>query len=155
MERFSSKDFWAGVLFAGCGTLGLILSAELRIGTARNMGPGYVPRMLGYALIALGVIIALRAIIARAERIEAGDWRPIILITGALAAFVFFFVETRYFPFNGLAAATIALIVLSAWARTGARPLETAATAAVLLALCIGIFKYGLGMTFPIIRGIW
>lgn len=155
MDRILSKDFWAGVLFVCAGLLALALGAELRIGTARSMGPGYVPRLLAYALIGLGALISLRAIIAKAERIETAGLRPFLLVILAVGAFTVLFIQTPFFPWNGLAPAAVALVLVAALARAEWRTMQTLITGLVLLALCIGIFKLGLGMTFPILRGVW
>ena len=155
MERFQSKEFWAGVLFVCAGLLVLILGADLRQGSARSMGPGYVPRMLAWTLIGLGAVIALRGFSARAERIETAHLRPFLLIALAVGAFTTLFIETPLFPWNGLAPASVALVVVAALARGDWRIGETLISALVLLTLCTGIFKVGLGMTFPIMRGIW
>ena len=65
-----SKDFWSGLMFAGFGVLALALGSNLAVGTAIRMGPGYVPRMLSYILIALGIVILVRAVIDPGEPIE-------------------------------------------------------------------------------------
>ena len=55
MDRLFSKDLWSGLMFAGFGVLALVMGNSLAVGTAIRMGPGYVPRMLSYILIGLGV----------------------------------------------------------------------------------------------------
>ncbi|MDF3074766.1 MAG: Tripartite tricarboxylate transporter TctB family [Alphaproteobacteria bacterium] len=149
MIRLLTKDFLAGLLFIAFGAAFLWLGSDLRLGTPRSMGPGFVPRMLSMALIALGGFISLRSLFARIELIEFASLRPLLLVTAATAFFTFAF--ERF----GLIPAAIGLIAFAAWARPDWRRLETLATMLVLLAITIAIFKEGLGMTFPVLRGVW
>ena len=103
-----SKDFWSGLMFAGFGVLALIIGSNLAVGTAVRMGPGYVPRMLSYILIALGLVILVRAIITPGESIERLRWKPITMITIGVVAFALLFESA------GMAPALVALVFLSA-----------------------------------------
>ena len=49
-----SRDAWAGLLIMVIGGLALWLSANLAMGQSLRMGPGYVPRLLAGAVVALG-----------------------------------------------------------------------------------------------------
>jgi uncharacterized membrane protein YqjE len=149
MTRLLTKDFLAGLLFIAFGTAFLWLGSDLRLGTPRSMGPGFVPRMLSIALILLGSFISLRALAMRSESIDFASVRPLLLVTASVAFFTFAF--ERY----GLVPASIGLVALAFWARPDWRRLETVATMLVLAAICIAIFKLGLGMTFPVLRGVW
>jgi hypothetical protein len=105
--------------------------------------------MLAWILIALGGFIALRGLVRRREVIESLHWRPILLISLAVLAFALLFQRA------GLLPALVALVVLAALASPESRRLETVGVGVVLFAICIGAFKYGLGMTFDVIRGVW
>lgn len=149
MSRLLTQDVLAGLLFAAFGIAALIFGADLRMGTAARMGPGYVPNMLAWILIALGAFIAIRGALRGRPAIESLHWRPISLISLAVLAFAFLFQAT------GLLPALVALVVLAALASPESRRLETAVAAIALFLICIGVFKYGLGMPFTVIRGVW
>jgi hypothetical protein len=136
-------------MFAGFGILALTLGSNLAVGTAIRMGPGYVPRMLSYILIALGIAIIVRALFAPGEAIERLRWKPITLITIGVVAFALLF-ETA-----GLAPALVALVFLSALGGEEFKVVETILACVVLTVLCIVIFKLGLQMNINIIRGVW
>src|SRR5690349_23044773 len=87
MTRFTSKDFWSGVMFVGFGIFALLYGSNLAVGTAVRMGPGYVPRMLSYILIALGLVILVRAVLSPGDSIERLYLRPIVMITIGVVAF--------------------------------------------------------------------
>ncbi len=149
MDRLFSKDLWSGLMFAGFGVLALIMGNKLAIGTAIRMGPGYVPRMLSYILIGLGIAIVVRAILAPGEAIERLRWKPITMITIGVVVFALLFERA------GLAPALVCLIFLAALGGQEFKLVETILACAVLIALCVAIFKLGLGMNISIIRGVW
>jgi hypothetical protein len=149
VERLFSKDLWSGLMFAGFGVLALSMGSNLAIGTAIRMGPGYVPRMLSYILIGLGIAIIVRAIIAPAETIERFRWKPITMITIGVLVFAMLFERA------GLAPALVCLIFLAALGGQEFKLVETALACVVLILLCICIFKLGLSMNISIIRGVW
>lgn len=56
------QDFLAGLLFVALG-IGFGWAASRHVlGSADNMGPGYVPLLLGLLLCALGLLIAFKAL---------------------------------------------------------------------------------------------
>ena len=144
-----SKDLWSGLMFVGFGGLALFMGSNLAVGTAVRMGPGYVPRMLSYILIGLGIAIIVRALIAPGEPIERLRWKPTTMITIGVVAFALLFERA------GLAPSLVALIFLSALGGQEFKLVETILACIVLTALCIVIFKLGLGMNISIIQGVW
>ena len=58
MLRFlRRKDVLAGLLFIAVAVIGLWASRDYPIGTATRMGTGYVPRLLCWILLGLGLVI--------------------------------------------------------------------------------------------------
>lgn len=149
MNRLFSKDFWSGLMFIGFGVLALTMGGKLAIGTAVRMGPGYVPRMLSYILIGLGIAILVRVIIAPGEAIERLRWKPITMITIGIVIFALLFERA------GLAPALVALVFLAALGGEEFKLVETILACLVLTTLCIVIFKLGLSMNISIIQGVW
>jgi hypothetical protein len=149
MNRFISKDFWSGMMFAGFGVFALTYGSNLAVGTAVRMGPGYVPRMLSYILIALGLVILVRALMKPGETIERLHWKPIVMITAGVVAFALLFETAGMFP------ALVALIFLSALGGEEFKVVETVLSCVVLTALCIVLFKLGLQMNIYVIQGVW
>jgi len=149
MTRFTSKDFWSGVMFVGFGIFALLYGSNLAVGTAVRMGPGYVPRMLSYILIALGLVILVRAVLSPGDSIERLYLRPIVMITIGVVAFALLF-ETA-----GMAPALVALIFLSALGGQEFKVVETILACLVLTAICTVLFKLGLDMNIQVVRGVW
>src|SRR6185437_8802334 len=88
LTRFLSKDFLSGLLFISFGLAALYFGRHLAMGTAVRMGPGFVPHMLAYILIGLGLIISVVAVVTNnGEMTELPRWKPITLVT--IGIFVF------------------------------------------------------------------
>jgi hypothetical protein len=49
----NGKDFYAGLIFLGCGLVALFESRTYRMGT---LGPGYFPSLVAIPLIPLGLV---------------------------------------------------------------------------------------------------
>jgi len=139
MRFLTSKDFLAGLMFVLFGALGLYLSMDYRVGTGSRMGPGYMPRLLCWSVIALGAIVMIRGILAH-EGIERGRWRPLVLITLAIVAF------SLLIDSAGLLISGSALIVIGAFGGPEFKLREVVPMTAVLLAGSFAIFIWALGL---------
>lgn len=84
-----SQDLLAAIIFILIGVAALVFGADLRAGTSADMGPGYLPRALGWTVISLGVITGLRTIWLHSPVVGQVKLRPIILILVAACAFGF------------------------------------------------------------------
>jgi hypothetical protein len=145
MRLLCQKDFLAGLMFAAFGALGIALGAGYRMGTAARMGPGYLPRLLSWTLVALGAVVMLRGMLGGEERVERGRWRPLVLITLAIVAFALLIAPL------GLLAAGAALILLGAVAEPRFDWRETLAATVLLLALSAAIFVWGLQLPITLL----
>ncbi|MBI3434008.1 MAG: tripartite tricarboxylate transporter TctB family protein [Proteobacteria bacterium] len=140
-------DVLAGLMFVAVGALGLFLSRHYPVGTALRMGTGYMPRLLCWILLVLGLLVAAQALVfSRAPplALQWSGWRPLLFVT--LAVLVFGFTIERL----GVVAATAFLVLVGAFARRGLRPLEIVATAFLLVVFTVGIFVWGLGLTLDV-----
>lgn len=140
-----NQDVLSGVLFVLVGCAGLYIGWDYATGTAFRMGPGYFPRLLCAILIGLGVIIALKGLVRGGDAPERLHWRPLIMITLAILAFAVL-ISTA-----GLLPAALAVVLLGCIGGPEFRVHEAIILAVVLTAAAIGLFKYGLAMSFPII----
>ena len=149
-RMFAHKNVLAGLMFVGVAALGLWLSRNYPIGTALRMGTGYVPRLLCWILLGLGVVIFLQGLREAATRgVRAGGrggsaWRPVILVTLSLVTFAL--TLERF----GLVIAILLLISIGSFASRDLRPVETIVAALVLTVMSWGIFIVGLGLTIPV-----
>ena len=149
MNRFLSKDFLSGLMFIGFGLIAIYFGRNLAMGTTVRMGPGYVPHMLAYIMMALGGIVSVVALITGSEPVERPKWKPITMVTIGIVAFALLFEST------GLIPALIALILISSFGGEEFKLTEVIGNMVVLTVLCVIVFKVGLGMNISIINGVW
>jgi putative tricarboxylic transport membrane protein len=148
-RMLARKDVLSGLLFAGVALFGLWLSRDYPIGTALRMGTGYVPRLLCWILLGLGVIVLVQGLRqAQGARSLSSDdisaWRPVVFVAASL---VIFGLSLEHL---GLVISILLLIGVGAVAARGLKPVETFVAALVLIALSWGIFILGLGLTIPV-----
>ena len=149
MSRFLSKDFLSGVMFIAFGLTALYFGRNLAVGTSVRMGPGYVPHMLAYIMMVLGLIIAVYALYAGSEAVEVPKWRPITLVTVGIVIFALLFERFGMFP------ALVALIFIASLGGDEFKLVEVIGNIVVLTILCVLVFKVGLSMNISIINGVW
>jgi len=111
----NSRDFVAGLVFIAIGIAALIGASEYPLGTVRSIGPGYYPILVGIALALLGAAIAFKGLKPSTGPESTPDegglaLRPLVFVVAAVVAF-----GLLVRPF-GLAAAIVALIVISSLA---------------------------------------
>ena len=126
------RDVLAGLLFVGVALLGLWLSRDYP-----------------WILLGLGAVVLVQGLrAAQAERpLSSADmsaWRPVIFVTASLVIFGLSIEQL------GLVVSILLLIGVGAVAARELRPVETVASALVLIVLSWGIFILGLGLTIPV-----
>ena len=136
-------------MFIAFGLVALWFGRHLALGTSVRMGPGYVPHMLAYIMMVLGLIIAVVALYSGGEPVEAPKWKPITMVTIGIVIFALLFESTGMFP------ALIALVFIASLGGDEFKLLEVVGNIAVLTILCVLVFKVGLSMNISIINGVW
>jgi hypothetical protein len=137
-------DFLAGLLFSGLGLVALVGALDYPMGTARNIGPGYFPVLLGGVLVALGAATAIKAFAADPQPVGRWAIGPAILVTAAVIAFALLVRPL------GLAVATAALVGISSFSGGNFRLSRVILLSLGLIALSAAIFVYTLGLPFRI-----
>lgn len=139
------------MLLLGLGTLAE--GSTYRLGTLRQMGPGYFPVMLGVAMTIVGVLIALSATQPSMEDShdentipETPQWRGWFCIVAGPVLFIIF---GAYF---GLLPATFSCVFVSALGDRTATLKQATILATGITIGGIVLFVYLLGVTFPILR---
>jgi putative tricarboxylic transport membrane protein len=145
MKRIRSpQDAAAGLFLLGLGIIALWGGAGLSAGSLGQMGPGMWPRALA-ALTALGGIgLFVGAFFVPGAGLERWRIREPIFVLGAAVVFA---LTVR--PL-GLVVAAPAVVLIAALASRESRWLETVIFAVVMTTLCVGLFKYALGLPIPL-----
>lgn len=137
-------DFLTAALFVGFGALGLWAGRDLTLGTASAMGPGYLPRIVCWLLIIIGVIIGGFGAIHAREDISKPKLWPLVIILAAVVGFAFIA------EFFGFVAASVWLLIVGSIADRESRLREVVLLTAGLTAFGALVFIVGLGVQMPI-----
>ncbi len=147
--RRALKDILAGAIFIAFGLAFAGGALTYDVGSLTNMGPGYVPLVLGVLLAGLGGLIILKGFIAvEGEPIGPVDWRAVALITASL---LFFGITVRGL---GVVGALFGATLLASLARSATSWREALIIAAGLTVVSILIFIVALQLRLPLI-GNW
>ena len=87
-----ARDTVGGLFFAAIGLAFVLGSNHLPMGEAARMASGYFPRLLGYCLIFIGLVISIRGTFSEKkshEIIYRFALKKVLLIGTALLAFAF------------------------------------------------------------------
>jgi hypothetical protein len=149
LRLFARKNVLSGLMFVGIAALGLWVSRNYPVGTALRMGTGYVPRLLCWILMGLGVIILVQGLrekdaVRAAEPGAVAQLWPLLVVTASLVAFALSIEQL------GLVLSILLLIGIGALAARGIKAWEAFAAALALIALSWAIFILGLGLTIPV-----
>ncbi len=145
MRIRNQRDFFSGLLFMAIGLCFASMSWSYKLGTAREIGPGYFPFVLGSLLAVLGLVVSVRSISTRTAVVSMGEWqwRPISLISLSILIFAL------ALPRLGLMASIALMTVISAVASEEKRTFkEMLILAVALMAFAYLVFVKGLRLPF-------
>jgi hypothetical protein len=140
----SPQDFWAGILFVLAGGAALWVGRDYTLGTLTRMGPGYLPTILSWALVAIGGLLTIRALALNGPAIAPSRIMPQLFILAAIVVFALAIERL------GLAPAVMLVAITAALASRDMRWVETIALALGVAALCVILFVHLLGQPFAI-----
>jgi hypothetical protein len=145
----NNRDFFAGLMFIVTGAGGWFMARDYPFGSALRMGPGYFPTVLSVMMIVAGVYVMLMGL-RNGEKIK-GNWSIRALIVLPLATVLFGVLMEE----SGFIAAMIALCIVSAASSKEFKWLEVILLTVGLTITCAAGFIYGLGLPYPLIKGLW
>lgn len=146
--------YLSGGLLALIGLGTAVASLEYETGSLARMGPGYFPLLLGAAMVALGLLIAVtpdspdEVLADSHDRSLADIVRPHLRPWGAIVAgMVLFIVLGRW---GGLVPATFALVFVSALGDHNNSVKACFWLAVGVAAFAVAVFHYGMQLQFPL-----
>lgn len=146
--QIDTREVACGAIFlitAGLFTYG---TTDLPMGSSIRMGPGYFPLMLAVVLGVLGALILFKGLGREPSPIGEIPWRGLLFI---LAGPIIFGLTVRGL---GLAPAVGLVAAIAALASSRATPVMIGAIVVGLVAFCVIVFSYGLGLPYALI-GPW
>ncbi len=147
MKIRNQRDFGAGIMYMVIGLFFTIVATNYPMGTAAKMGPGYFPFYLGILMFLLGLLVAVKAVGAKAaiETIPKFNWKVMAQITGAVVLY------GLLLPRLGFLIAVVVLVFVSASASKEFTWKGTAINAAFLVTFTYSVFVVGLKLQFPLL----
>ncbi len=145
----NNRDFFAGLMYIVTGAAGWWIARDYPFGSALRMGPGYFPSVLSVMMIAFGVAVMMMGV-KNNEKIKGNlSLRALIVLPLATVAFGYLMEEVGFIP------AMLVLIPFAAVAGREFKWLEVLLLTIGLTVLCTAMFIYGLGLPYPLIKGMW
>lgn len=146
----TNKDLWAGIHYIAVGTVAMWIAKDYPFGSALRMGPGYFPTVLGGIMVLMGIYVLVLGLRKDHEKI-VGNWsiRALIILPISMVVFGLLMEHVGFIP------AMLALIPVSALAGREFKWGEVAPLTIGLTIVCMAGFIYGLGLPYPLIKGVW
>ncbi|WP_439550769.1 tripartite tricarboxylate transporter TctB family protein [Falsiroseomonas sp.] len=147
--KINAKDVASGLMLAGIAIAGLWLNQDHTLGTARRMGPGYMPMLTFWLLLGLGGIIFLLGLFNGPEKLERWAMRELVLVLTALTVF------GLILEWAGLFLTLAVTICISTLADNTHRWKGVVGLIIFLLALCWWVFIRELDIRIEIWPAFW
>lgn len=144
IRRGNAPDIAFGAFLILLAIVALWETRALAIGTAADMGPGYVPRALAWIIMAFGAVFAAAGLRAAHRAPPRFDLRSFLMVLLSLAVFALLL------PKGGLALATFATLACATFAVSDYRWRESLIFSLVLTAFTVLLFVTGLGLPLAI-----
>ena len=138
------QDFWAGALFILCGVVGLWLAKDLTFGTPTRMGAGYLPRVLSWGVLGLGVAVLMRGFVGGTNVEGQWQFRPIVFVLGGIGVFGLLIERA------GLAITVFVVAMVTSAALRDIRWIEAVIFAVGIATFSVLVFVTGLKLPLPV-----
>ena len=147
MKIRNQRDFGAGVMYMVIGLFFAIVATRYQYGSAAKMGPGYFPFWLGMLMAAMGLLVLVRSLGAKAtiEAIPKFNFKVIGLITGSIVLYGILL------PKMGFIVAVLVLVMIASSASKEFSWKVALINAVVLIAFTYSVFVIGLKLQFPLL----
>ena len=89
--RGSIKELAFGLFLIALALVAFGATGSLSVGTAADMGPGFVPRALAWIILGFGAIFLIASFLKAPESVPMPAWRPLVMILASIALFAVLF----------------------------------------------------------------
>jgi len=144
----NNKDFWAGIMLMAFGAASILIARGYAFGSTMRMGPGYFPSVLGAILVLFGIYVMIMGLRAGEAITVNCSTRAFIVLPMSLVAFGILITHAGFIP------AMAVLVFGSASAGREFRFVEVLLLTVMLTGLSVAIFIWGLGLPYPLIKGL-
>jgi hypothetical protein len=142
--RIDFKDLAFGLFLIALALIAFGATGSLAVGTASDMGPGFVPRALAWIILGFGGAFLVTGLAKARAPIPVPAWRPVVAILASIALFAVLFAKL------GLIAACVGAVVVAGMAAAPVRWLQLIVFGIVIAAFSALLFVKGLGLPFKL-----
>lgn len=137
------RDLGSSLVLVLIGVTGLYFGAELTMGTAGRMGPGYFPRLLSWLIIAIGIFVGMMSLSLEGPPIQRPQVRPMGFVLLSIVVFGYLM------NYIGLALTAVIVVMIASFARKTFNIKESLLLGIILSIGTVLIFVYALGQALP------
>jgi hypothetical protein len=142
-RRLDYQDLLFGLFLLAVALAMTAATWKLRVGTAANMGPGYMPRAIAVGITAFGVYFLVNALRSPFLAVEPPQPRSVFSILASVAVF------GVLAPTMGLFLATLTTIVVAGFASRETRFIENLLFGVAMAIGTVLLFIQGLSLPVP------
>ena len=143
-SRIDWQDLLFGLFLVAVAAGTLVATRHLALGSAADMGPGYMPRAVALGLLGFGLFFSIRGARRAGPAIVPVQARPLLAILAAVGVFA---LTTQRL---GLVIASVATVVVASFATRESRLRETLPFAVLLAGAAVLLFVKVLALPVPV-----
>ncbi len=144
LSRLWSSDMLSAAFVIALGLGGLAALGNAEVGTASEMGTGYLPRLITLLVLGGGFALAVLALLRDGEAMPELRGKPLALISLSIAAFAATVDQL------GMVVAVVSSTLIASLASSESRWRETILLAGGIALCAVLVFVLGLKMPIPI-----
>ena len=143
-RRINLQDILFGIFLIAAAAFTTVTTWNLRVGTAANMGPGYMPRAISILVCVFGLYFVVHGALTQGPAIAPPQPRAIGGIVAAVAAFALLTMTA------GLMIASLVTIVIAGFASRETRFVESVLFGGAMAVGSVLLFVKALSLPVPI-----
>lgn len=144
LRRVDVRELAFGLFLIVLASVAFFSTRTLSIGSAADMGPGFVPRALAWIILGFGLAFCVSCLLKAPEPLPAVAWRPLAAILASIALFAVLFLHF------GLIIACIGAVLAAGAAVKPVRWGQLLLFGPVLAAFSALLFVKALGLPFKV-----
>jgi hypothetical protein len=149
LHWFDAKELGFGLFLIALALVAFASTSALSVGTAADMGPGFVPRALAWVILGFGMAFCITSLLKAPQPLPALAWRPLAAILVSIGLFAVLFSTL------GLFVACVGCVLVAGTAKAPVRWGHLLLFGPLLAGFSALLFVKGLGLPFRIWPPFW
>lgn len=149
LHRIDVRELAFGLFLIALALVAFVSTSALSVGTAADMGPGFVPRALAWVILVFGTAFCVTSLLKAPQPFPALAWRPLATILASIALFAVLFSTL------GLIAACVGAVLVAGTAVAPVRWGQLCLFGPILAGFSALLFVKGLGLPFKLWPSFW